>query len=51
MLECLLEIHQYVFALSRHTIIKQSERQAIEVAEAMLVWVMTVIPSGFTVHT
>lgn len=51
MLECLLDIHQHVSALSGNAVIEQSEWQTIEVAETMLVWVVAVIPSGFTIYT
>lgn len=49
--ECVLKICQDVTPLSGHTVIEQGERQAVEVTEAMLVRVVTVVTSAFTVHT
>lgn len=49
--ECVLEVCQDITPMSGHTVIEEGKWQAIEVAEAMLVWVMTVISSVFTVHT
>lgn len=51
MSECDLEVCHDIAPLSWHTVIEQGEWQAVEIAEAVLVWVMTVIPSAFTVHT
>lgn len=48
--ECMLKVCQDIIPLSRYTVIEQCEWQAIEVAEAVLVWVVTVVPSLFTVH-
>ena len=49
--ECVLEVSQDVAPLSGHTVIEQGERQAVEVAKAMLVGMVAVVPSVFTVHT
>lgn len=48
--ERLLQVCQDIAALSRRTVIEQGERQAIEEGEAMLVWVVAVVPSLLTVH-
>lgn len=48
--ECFLQVCQDVAALPRHTIIEQGEGEAIEVAEAVLVWVVAVVPSALTAH-
>lgn len=40
-----------VAPFSGHTVIEQSERQAVEIAEAVLVWMVAMVPPRFTVHT
>lgn len=47
--ECLLQVCQDVAALPRHTVVEQGEREAVEVAEAVLVWVVAVVPSALAV--
>lgn len=49
--ECVLKVCQDITPLSGGTVIEQGERQAVEVAEAMLVWVVAVVSSVFTVYT
>lgn len=48
--ECFLQVCQDVAALPRHAVIEQGEGEAVEVAEAVLVWVVAVVPSALTVH-
>lgn len=48
--ECLLEVSEDISPLSGHTVIEQGERQAVEVAEAVLVRVVAVVPSLLAVH-
>lgn len=48
--ERVLEVYQDITLLSRHTVIEQGERQAIEVAEAVLVRMVAMVPSVLTVH-
>lgn len=49
--KCVLEVCQDIIPLSGHTVIEQSEGQAVEVAEAMLVGMVAVVPSLFAVNT
>lgn len=49
-LECVAEVYQDIIPLSRHTVVEKGERQAVEVAEAMLVRMVAVVPSVLTVH-
>lgn len=49
-LECVLEVCHDNSPLSGHTVVEQGERQAVVVAEAMLVRMVAVIPSVLTVH-
>lgn len=48
--ERVLEVYQDITLLSRPTVIEQGERQAIEVAEAVLVRMVAMVPSVLTVH-
>lgn len=48
--ERLLQVPQDVAALPGHTVVEQGEREAVEVAEAVLVWVVAVVPSALAVH-
>ncbi len=47
----MLKVCEDVSVFSGHTVVKECERQAVEVAEAMLVRVVAVVPSVFTIHT
>lgn len=47
----MLKICQDITPLSGYAVIEQCEWKAIEVTEAMLVWMVTVVSSLFTVHT
>lgn len=46
-----MEVNQHIAAVTRHTIVEESEGQAVEEAEAMLVGVVAVVPSLLTVHS
>ncbi len=49
--ECVLEVYQQISPPFGVAVIEEGERQAIEVAEAVLVRMVAVVPSVFTVHT
>lgn len=49
-MEKLLEIWCDMAPVSWCTVTKECKRHAVEIAEAMLVWVMTVISSVLTAH-
>lgn len=50
-LECELDGSHHVRPVSRHAVIEKGERQAVEVAEAVLVRVVTVVASTLAAHT
>lgn len=47
----MLKVCQDITPLSGRTVIEQRERQAVEVAEAVLIRVVAVVSSVFTVYT
>lgn len=48
--ERLLQVFQDAAALPGRTVVDQGEREAVEVVEAVLVWVVAVVPSVLAVH-